>query len=145
MNYGGMVLSRILIITILAGAISQGLKIALFVFKHKKKFHIKDLIVTGSMPSAHSAFVSALVVSIALYEGFNTSFVIALILTLIVLRDAMGVRREAGEEGKMLNNIIKAAKLKLPEEHYALGHTPLEVLVGMGIGILTAVLAYVVF
>jgi acid phosphatase family membrane protein YuiD len=134
--------SNVIIPTILAGIVAQGLKIAIFIFKHKKSFHVKDLIVTGSMPSSHSALVMALTVSIALYEGFNTAFVISLILALIVIRDAFGVRREAGEEGKMLNRIIEAAKLKLPEEHYALGHTPLEVTVGVIIGVLAAVLTY---
>ncbi len=139
-----MDISKVIIPTLLAGIVAQALKIAIFMIKHKRKFHIKDLIVTGSMPSSHSALVSALTLSIALHEGYNTTFAIALILTLIVLRDAMGVRREAGEEGKMLNKIIKAARLKLPEEHYALGHTPLEVSVGIVIGVLTAVLVYVI-
>jgi acid phosphatase family membrane protein YuiD len=138
-----MAFSKVIIPIILAGMISQGLKIILFTIKHKKKFHLKDLIVTGGMPSTHSALVVSLSVAIGLYEGCSTAFVISVVLALVVLRDAFGVRREAGEEGRMLNKVIKAAKLKLPKEHYALGHTPLEVFVGTIIGVLTAVLSYI--
>jgi acid phosphatase family membrane protein YuiD len=137
-----MVFSKVIIPVILAGAISQGLKILLFMLKHKKKFHIKDLIVTGGMPSTHSALVVSLAVAIWLYEGFSTAFVISFVLGLLVLRDSCGVRREAGEEGKMLNKVIKAAKLRLPMEHYALGHNPLEVVVGSAIGAVTSLAIY---
>jgi len=137
-----MAFSKVLIAVILAGAISQGLKILLFMLKHKKKFHIKDLIVTGGMPSTHSALVVSLAIAIWLYEGFNTAFVVSFVLALLVIRDSFGVRREAGEEGNMLNKIIKAAKLKLPMEHYALGHDPLEVVVGSAIGAVTSFILY---
>jgi acid phosphatase family membrane protein YuiD len=137
-----MAFSKVIVPVILAGAISQGLKILLFMLKHKKKFHLKDLIVTGGMPSTHSALVVSLAVAIWLYERCSTAFVISFVLGLLVLRDSFGVRREAGEEGKMLNKVIKATKLKLPMEHYALGHNPLEVVVGSAIGAVTSVILY---
>jgi acid phosphatase family membrane protein YuiD len=137
-----MAFSKVIVPVILAGVISQALKILFFVIKHKKKFNIKDLIVTGGMPSTHSALVVSLAVAIWLYERCSTAFVVSFVLGLLVLRDSFGVRREAGEEGKMLNKVIKAAKLKLPMEHYALGHNPLEVIIGSAIGAVTSVVLY---
>jgi len=65
-----------------------------------------------------------------------------LVIALIVLRDALGVRRTAGEEGKMINKLLKKVHLKLPKLHYSLGHTPLQVVVGVGIGIVSALISY---
>jgi len=63
-------------------------------------------------------------------------------LAVIVIRDALGVRRTAGEEGKLLNRVIKATKLKLPPVHYSLGHLPKEVACGVAIGLASAIVLY---
>lgn len=134
--------SYILYSVITAGLFSQGLKILFIIFRHKQAFHIKDFFITGSMPSTHSSLVSALALSIFLSEGISTAFAASLVLALIVIRDAMGVRRSVGEEGKIINKIIKAARIKLPEMHYALGHTFTEVFVGIIIGIASSIAVY---
>ena len=121
-----------------ASVIAQLLKIGLLVLKHRQTFRLADLFVTGGMPSAHSALVMGLVVSVYLTEGFSTLFVVSLVLTGITIRDAMGVRRTVGEEGRIIDEIIKRLKLKVPRYHYSLGHRPDEVLVGCVIGVLTA-------
>jgi uncharacterized protein len=133
---------KILVTVLLAGILTQGLKIIFLMAKDKQPFSLRDLVVTGSMPSAHAALVSSLVLIIYLLEGLSTGFFISLVLALIVLRDALGVRRTAGEEGKVLNEIIKKIKLKVPKIHYALGHKPEEVIVGCIIGIGVAVLVF---
>jgi len=126
----------------IAGILAQGIKIAIFMFKHKQRFHINDLLVTGSMPSAHSALVTSLVISIYLTEGLTTTFLLAAVFALVVIRDAFGVRRTAGEEGKLIDRIVKASKLKIKTFHYSLGHTPKEVTVGIIIGIIAPILVY---
>ena len=135
---------EVLLSIVIAGVFAQLLKILIFIFKHKQKFHINDLIVTGSMPSAHSALVTSLVISIYLTEGLTTTFLLAAVFTVVVIRDAFGVRRTAGEEGKILDKIIKASKLKITTFHYSLGHTPKEVTAGIIIGILASILVYLI-
>ena len=119
-----------------AGFGAQLLKLIILFFRHKTlSWH--DLVVTGGMPSSHSAFVVALATSIYLQEGLSTSFVISLVLALIVLRDAFGVRRTVGMEGKQIERLLKLHKLK-SKFHYSLGHTPLEVAVGAGLGLIVS-------
>ncbi|MBI2102296.1 divergent PAP2 family protein [Candidatus Woesearchaeota archaeon] len=93
------------------------------------------------MPSSHSAFVVALATSIYLGEGTTSAFAISLVLALIVLRDAFGVRRSVGMEGKAIQKLFQMHHLK-SRFHYSLGHTPLQVVVGALIGLAVAVLIY---
>jgi len=122
----------------LSFVLSQGLKIVLFL--RKGQFHINDLAVTGGMPSSHSAVVTSLVLIIYLVQGMTPLFFATIVMAVIVIRDALGVRRTAGEEGILLNQVIKQAKLKLSPVHYALGHRPSEVAVGIFIGIMSALI-----
>src|SRR3990167_546207 len=101
----------ILLAVILAGFGSQLLKLIIYWFKHKT-LSWKDLVVTGGMPSSHSAFVVSLAAIIYLVEGTSTSFAISLVLAMIVLRDAFGVRRTVVEEGLFINKILKKIDLK---------------------------------
>jgi acid phosphatase family membrane protein YuiD len=132
-----MQLPIVLSAVFMALVLSQGLKILLLLFVHKQKFYLADLFVTGGMPSSHSAIVTALVVAVGLTEGISNLFVLCAVLAAIVIRDALGVRRTAGEEGKLLNRIISMTKLKVKPLHYSLGHTPAEVTIGVLIGIVS--------
>jgi acid phosphatase family membrane protein YuiD len=130
-----------------ASLIAQGAKILVLIFKKKEKFQWSDLFVTGNMPSGHSALVTALTVSVLLTEGFSPLFFVSFVFAAVVIRDAVGVRRAVGEEGKVLSNIITVLKNKfhitIPRKmHQSLGHQPLEVFVGVLIGILSSVLMY---
>jgi hypothetical protein len=131
-----MQIPPVLTAVILALVLSQGFKIARIIFVHRQHFAFADLFVTGGMPSSHSAMVVALVVAIGLTEGISNLFVLSAVLAAIVIRDALGVRRTAGEEGKLLNRIISMAHFKVKQIHYSLGHTPAEVAVGCLIGAL---------
>jgi len=83
--------------------------------------------------------VTALCLSILWTEGWrNPIFVLSAVLAVVVIRDALGVRRTAGEEGKTINSIIRLAHVRTPLVHYSLGHTPTEVAVGIAIGALIA-------
>lgn len=100
---------------------------------------------SGGMPSSHVSFSSALTVTIGIFEGWNTPFfAIALVFTLIVAYDAMGVRMESGRQAEAINMIVeqifRGQKVKenfdrLKEQ---IGHKPLEVLFGFIVGITTA-------
>ncbi|MFR7873826.1 MAG: divergent PAP2 family protein [Christensenellales bacterium] len=104
-----------------------------------KKFNFKRILGAGGMPSAHSAVVIALTTMIGRSQGTTSPmFGIALIFSLVVMYDATGVRREAGKQAHLLNEIINTpglsqvqVKEKLVE---ALGHTPIQVFVGALVG-----------
>ena len=98
---------------------------------------------TGGMPSSHSAMVAALASSVAFTEGPNsTIFVITLMFALIIIRDAVGVRRSSGIQARVLNWLGRQAADKLKIEYHPVkevnGHSPLEVAVGALLGIIIA-------
>lgn len=98
---------------------------------------------TGGMPSSHSAIAVAMSASTALTEGFTNLFVISLFLSLIVIRDALGVRRSAGLQSRALNRLGNEIELKMGIPYDAVkevhGHTWPEVLVGALLGFFIAV------
>ena len=133
-------MNKIILTLLLAGFGAQLIKLIGLWFKHKSlSWH--DLVVTGGMPSSHSAFVVSLATIIYLEEGTSTAFAISLVLAFIVVRDAFGVRRTVGEEGMVINELIKKLKLK-DKTHFSMGHTPLQVLVGSLIGFMVAIGVY---
>jgi acid phosphatase family membrane protein YuiD len=98
---------------------------------------------TGGMPSSHAALVSSVTVSIAVREGISSNlFVFSFFMALIIMRDAMGVRRSSGIQGRAFNNLgrVLAERMKIdfhPVKE-VLGHTPLEVVIGALLGIFIA-------
>jgi len=111
----------------------------------EKKFNFKRILGAGGMPSSHSAVVCSLATLVGKNEGFDTAvFGVAVILALVVMYDAAGVRRAAGKQAKLLNQIVNTPGLaistvqeKLVE---VLGHTPVEVIVGAVLGITIGIL-----
>lgn len=133
-------MNKVILAVLLAGFGAQFIKLIALWFKHKTlSWH--DLVVTGGMPSSHSAFVVGLVTIIYLEERVTSLFAVSLVLALIVLRDAFGVRRSVGMEGKAIQKLFRLHHLR-SRFHYSLGHTPLEVAVGMAIGLVMAVLVH---
>ncbi len=133
-------MNKIIVAIILAGFGVQVVKLIGLWFKHKS-LSWSDLVVTGGMPSSHSAFVVSMFTIIYLVEGASTSFAISIVLAMVVIRDAFGVRRTAGEEGLVINKIVKKLKIK-SNTHFAMGHTPLQVTVGSIIGFLVSLGVY---
>ena len=103
-------------------------------------FSIKEMVfANGGMPSAHTASVISLATSIAWSEGLGSvSFAIAILLAIVVMTDAVGVRRQAGFHAKKLNEML-GLDANSEEKPYRelIGHTPLEVFFGALIGIAT--------
>ena len=127
---------------ITAWLLAQGIKMVSH-FRQTRVLDFSVLVSTGGMPSAHSAAVSALAASVGLSEGFSTSlFAVALAFAIIVMFDAQSVRRAAGHQARLLNQIVEEL---FKEHHFSqqklaelLGHTRLEVFAGMTLGVLTA-------
>ena len=116
-----------------------------------KKFSFDRLVGDGGMPSGHSATVTALAVMCGLREGFgSTVFGLAMIFAIVVMHDAMGVRREAGKHARSIISIVEQLndyfsehddKIKTEKLKVLVGHTPLQVVVGSLLGAVIA-LAY---
>lgn len=126
------------LIAILAGWITaQGLKYLLVALKNRNFDHIRQLYLSGNMPSAHSATTVALATVVGLRDGIDGAlFAIAALFAGVVMYDAIMVRRSVGEQGIAIQTLIKLAKneaLVIPRA--ARGHTPLEVLVGAMLGV----------
>jgi acid phosphatase/vanadium-dependent haloperoxidase related protein len=101
------------------------------------------ILLSGGMPSAHSAIVVSMAVFLGLQDGLNSSvFGLSVWLAIIVMYDAMMVRYSSGMQGEVLNKLIMEQGSKLKKLRVAHGHTPVEVLAGALIG---AVVAIVVF
>lgn len=132
------------IVALIAGwVVAQGAKYIIMVIRHRSFDHLRQLYLSGNMPSAHSATVVALVVVIGLRDGIDSGlFGLAALLASIVMYDAMMVRRSSGEQGKALQQLIKEQKSNVPLPRAAKGHTPVEVLIG---GALGSVIGLVVF
>ncbi len=143
-------LSNYVLITALVGwASAQVLKTVIHSVT-TGRFDISRMTGDGGMPSCHSACVCALALAVSRKLGFaSPEFGIAFIFAVIVMNDAMGVRRAAGEHAKLLNKMMEEDQ-KTDIDYFDdtaddpkelkefLGHTPLEVLCGALLGIIIA-------
>ena len=136
-------LNPILTVALLAWFVAQVLK-TLINFLLLGKFQLERMWGDGGMPSAHSATVCAMVIATARSEGFGSAiFAVAAVVAIITMHDAMGVRRETGEQAKVLNKMIEqwidvteknAPFLQNMHLKEMVGHTPLQVLAGFVVG-----------
>lgn len=113
------------------------------------RFDLSRLVGDGGMPSGHSATVSSFAVAAAFVYGLDSfEFAIAAVLAVIVCKDAMGVRLETGRQAVIINDIVEAfnslASEKLPEAKLKefVGHTPLQVIAGILLGVANTFIMY---
>lgn len=140
-----LIQNRILICALAGWTIAQILKTLIHLL-FTKKFVAERLVGSGGMPSSHSATVCALATATCIeYGAAGHEFALALILAIIVMYDAIGVRRETGIQARVLNEMIQvisdmgsdmSPQDKLKE---FVGHTPLQVLMGAILGISIAI------
>lgn len=129
--------------------IAQWFKLPVYYFKYGE-WDWKIVTSTGSMPSSHTAFVTALAISIGITEGFDSAiFALALVFALITIHDAVKVRGESGKQAKVLNQmkqdlatvatLVNVKDIENNEEKLKelIGHTNVEVLGGLVIGVIT--------
>ena len=99
--------NRALIACVISWAAAQGAKVLLCRLI-EKKWDWRRFFGLGGMPSSHSSVVCTLAISAGIMRGFGSlEFVIALVLAMIVMTDASGVRREAGQHARVLNRILQ--------------------------------------
>ena len=143
----GIFHNQILVISLLACFTAQGLKVIIELIRDRT-VNFRYLVSTGGMPSAHSALVGALAAGIGQSMGWSSpDFAIACLFAVIVMYDAAGVRQAAGKQAKLLNQITEElfqGEHNFNEEKLKelLGHTPLQVLVGLILGISISMISY---
>lgn len=136
-------ISPYMVAIIAAWLIAQGAKYLLIAIRSRDFSHIRQLYLSGNMPSAHSATVVSLTILIALKDGISSGlFGLSMLFAAIVMYDAMMVRRSTGEQGIAIQALIKEQHSKVALPRAARGHTPFEVLVGALLG---AIIGLVVF
>lgn len=134
--------NQIFLAWFLACVLAQSTKILLGSIR-QRRFDFRWLLGTGGMPSTHAAGVTALSTAVGIRVGFDSAlFSATLVFTVITLFDAQGVRRWSGRQAQLLNRMLEDIyfKRRIQEERVKelLGHTPTEVLAGMGVGVITA-------
>jgi len=132
--------SSTLLVPICCWAVVQASKV-LYHLLVAKKLDLRLLVSSGGMPSSHSALVCSLATAVAIREGIDSSaFAISVVLAFIVMYDAAGVRRAAGIQASILNQMLDELFRGQPisEKHLRelIGHTPFEVIVGAALGVL---------
>ncbi len=137
-------MNNIIIASVCAWALAQCIKVLIGLIR-KRQIDLRYFVSTGGMPSAHSATVSALATAVAMVEGIDSvAFGISVILAVIVMYDAAGVRQSVGRQSIILNRIIAELRDRRPIaelEHNLrvfIGHTPFQVIVGSAMGIILA-------
>lgn len=137
----GIFENTILISALTAWLVAQVLKVIINFILHRT-FDIGFLISSGGFPSSHSATVSALALGIGKYYGWDSPiFAVATVFALIVMYDAAGVRRAAGKQAEVINQIVEGlyqqmSHLSQERLKELIGHTPFEVFAGAIVGIL---------
>lgn len=138
--------NRYLITGVSSWLFAQVIKTVIYAIINKK-WVWERMVGDGGMPSCHSATVSSLALICALTHGFQSfEFAVTALLAVIVCHDAMGVRLETGKQAVLINELIKAfedlykkqdilPEVKLKE---FVGHTPIQVIAGITIGLLNA-------
>lgn len=133
---------------VIGWAAAQILKVILTLIIYKK-LDFTRITGSGGMPSSHSSFVVSLTMAVGFTEGFGSvAFAICAVMAFVVMYDAAGVRRSAGQQAAILNKLVETwgkedyslTEKKLKE---LLGHTPIEVIAGAILGIIIAIIGYV--
>ena len=138
--------NQIFVAAVLGWLVAQVLKTIIHMIVNKQ-FVAERMVRGGGMTSTHSATQCELATATGMrYGGGSFEFAVAIMLAIIVMYDAMGVRRETGIQGRVLNEMLDifmnmgkeiSAEAKLKE---LVGHTPLQVLMGAVLGCVIAVL-----
>jgi uncharacterized protein len=142
-DFGNIFHNQVLLVAIAACLIAQTLKVPVELIRNGK-VNLRSLVETGGMPSAHSAFVTALAAGVGQTLGWaSPDFALATVFAVIVMYDAAGVRQAAGKQARVLNQIMDEffhGEHQFTEDRLKelLGHTPVQVIVGCILGIAIA-------
>jgi uncharacterized protein len=132
---------KIILSVIIAYTVASIVKV-FFYWLGTDEWNLMVFFKTGGMPSSHMASVASMTTSVYLLEGASNLFMVSLIVSSIVLADAVGLRRSVGKQAKILNKVADEfkhfRKFRTRRLYELVGHTPKQGLAGLILGILIA-------
>jgi acid phosphatase family membrane protein YuiD len=142
MNFAAILQNKALLAGLAAWGLAQIIKIPLDYIR-TRRWNWALLLTTGGMPSSHSALVTATTLAIGLYYGLDhPAFALGVAITMIVTYDAAGVRHQAGIHAQRINvlfgELLRGHPINERDLREVLGHTPLEVVGGILLGLVVA-------
>jgi len=148
MNLDGLFQNGVLIGTLAAWGLAQLLKPPME-YLRSREWKWRTMLSAGGMPSSHSALIVSATHGIGLFLGYDSPlFALAIALTMIVVYDAAGVRRQAGMHAERINvlfdELLHGHIWDENELREVLGHTPLEVTGGILLGIVVATINWLI-
>lgn len=136
-------ISPYIIAIVIAWLLAHVIKYIIALVQGKQLDMVRQLFISGGMPSSHSATVVSVWMVILLKDGPQSGlFGLATFVVLVVMYDAVKVRRSTGEQGEAIQQLIKEQKSKVPLPRAAKGHTPVEVIAGAGLGALIGLVVF---
>ena len=143
--------TKILVTALISWGVAQALKFTIY-FLVNGKIDLSRLLGDGGMPSGHSATVTSLAIMTGKIYGVGSgAFALALILAVIVMHDAMGVRLETGKQAQMINRLVNIFEdinhIEITNDMLKefIGHTPLQVVCGSIVGIITSLIMIAIY
>ena len=137
--------NRVLVCAAFAWIFAQLLKVFTSPKYRQDMSLLRFIVGSGGMPSSHAATVCATAFSCGILYGYDSAiFAVAAVLAVVVMRDAAGIRREAGKQAEIINQISEELNKKKKKPTFEetlkvlLGHTPLQVLCGALLGVMMA-------
>lgn len=149
MNLVALFENKALIAGLTAWGLAQIIKIPLD-YLRTRRWNWALLFTTGGMPSSHSSLMTATTLAIGLYYGWdNPLFALGVVLTMIVTYDAAGVRQQAGIHAQRINvifdELLHGHPIKEKDLREVIGHTPLEVVGGILLGVIIATAQWLIW
>ena len=146
---GDFISNQVLICALIGWFLGQALKVPIE-YLYKKRWNWALWFSSGGMPSSHSSLMVSTTLAIGLYHGFGTPiFALAFAVSMVIIYDAAGVRRQAGFHAQKINIIFEEFfhGRPIPQERLieVLGHTPREVIGGILLGVLIALSMYAIW
>ena len=132
---------QILLMIGLAFVVTQTSK---FIINYRKtgRWDLATYLQNGGMPSSHTSTAIAMTTGLWLFDGLTYYFIIAALFSIIIMNDAMKVRRETGDEARILNRVMEKENLVMHHLTERVGHTPVQVAIGFIVGIVCALVVY---
>ncbi|HJS17355.1 MAG TPA: divergent PAP2 family protein [Anaerolineales bacterium] len=149
MNFAAILQNQVLLAGLAAWTLAQIIKLPLD-YLQTRKWNWALLLTTGGMPSSHSALVTATTLAIGLYYGFDhPTFALGVVITMVVTYDAAGVRQQAGIHAQRINvlfeELLRGHPINEKDLREVIGHTPLEVVGGIILGVAVALIEWLIW
>lgn len=141
-----MEVPKLVLIALISGLLTQLIKFIIQALRGE--FRWSSLQEYGGMPSAHTAFVVSLSTVVGMHEGIESAaFAVSAIFSLLIIRDAIGLRQFLGRHARVINMLVKDLPDDIEAKYPAhlierIGHTPLQAIVGGIIGLVLGLTLY---